>query len=142
MNTRFAVAVAIALSVLAFAVAAQEQHKPHVHTHPSAAKLKNPVAASAASIEAGRKLYEEHCADCHGNTGRGDGYEGEGLDEKPSDFTDSEWEHGSTDGEMFVVIRDGAGRKSEMKGFGKRLTTRQIWSVVNFVRTLAPKNSH
>jgi mono/diheme cytochrome c family protein len=130
MNTRFAVAVAIALSVLAFAVAAQEQHKPHVHTHPSAAKLKNPVAASAASIEAGRKLYEEHCADCHGNTGRGDGYEGEGLDEKPSD------------GEMFVVIRDGAGRKSEMKGFGKRLTTRQIWSVVNFVRTLAPKNSH
>jgi mono/diheme cytochrome c family protein len=142
MNTRFAIALAIGVAALALTATSQAQHKPHTHRHPSAATLKNPVASSAASIDAGRTLYEPHCADCHGNSGKGDGHEGEGLAEKPSNFTDAEWEHGSTDGEIFVVIRDGAGPKSEMKGFAKQLTARQIWDVVNFVRTLAPKNSH
>ena len=33
----------------------------------------NPVAANSASIEAGRKIYMQRCAKCHGQTGHGDG---------------------------------------------------------------------
>src|SRR5918999_6251482 len=136
MIFRFSTLMAIGVTSLALGVALSAQHKDTAHRHGDAAKMKNPVAASAESIAAGRKLYDRHCAECHGDTGKGDGMAGEGLDEKPSNLADADWEHGSTDGEMFVVIRDGAGPKSEMKPFGKKIPGRQIWDVVNFVRTL------
>lgn len=142
MRIRFTIAVAAGAVTIALAATLPAQHHAETHRHPAAAKLKNPVAASAGSIAAGSKLYDQHCAECHGNTGKGDGYEGEGLDKKPSDLTDAVWEHGSTDGEMFVVIRDGAGPKSDMKAFAKKLKTREMWDVVNFMRTLGPKKSH
>jgi len=136
MNIRFSTLVAIGAATLALGVGAAAQHKGTAHRHSDAAKMKNPVPASTESIAAGRKLYDRHCSECHGDTGKGDGMAGEGLDERPSNLADAEWEHGSTDGEMFVVIRDGAGPKSEMKPFGKKIPARQIWDVVNFVRTL------
>ena len=136
MNFRFATLFTLGATSLALGVGLSAQHKDAAHRHGAAAKMKNPVAASAESIASGRKLYDPHCSECHGDTGKGDGMAGEGLDEKPSNLVDTEWEHGSTDGELFVVIRDGAGPKSEMKPFAKKLTERQIWDVVNFVRTL------
>jgi len=36
------------------------------------------------------------------------------------------------------VIRDGV-KSTGMKPFGKKLTTHQLWDVVNFVRSLGPK---
>jgi mono/diheme cytochrome c family protein len=106
-----------------------------VHRHPAAARRKNPVPANAESIAAGQKVYETHCAECHGDSGKGDGMMAESLNEKPADFTDDKWEHGTTDGELFMVIRDGTGE--EMKGFAKTLSEREIWHVINFIRTLA-----
>jgi mono/diheme cytochrome c family protein len=139
MNTRFTTLFTIGATALTLTAGISAQHHGDAHRHPSAAKRKNPVAMSAESIAAGRKLYDRHCSECHGDGGKGDGMAGEGLEEQPSDLTDAKWEHGSTDGEMFVVIRDGAGPKSDMKPFAKKMTARQIWDVVNFVRTLGPK---
>jgi mono/diheme cytochrome c family protein len=136
MNFRFSTLVGIGIAALALGVGLSAQHKDSVHRHADAAKMKNPVPASAESITAGRTLFDRHCSECHGDTGTGDGMAGEGLDQRPSNLTDAEWEHGSTDGEIFVVIRDGAGPKSEMKSFAKKIPERQIWDVVNFVRAL------
>jgi mono/diheme cytochrome c family protein len=141
MKFRFTTLFPIGVMALTLSVALSAQHHADTHRHPAAAKLKNPVAASADSIASGRKLYDRHCAECHGDTGKGDGMAGEGLDEKPSNLVDAKWDHGSTDGEIFVVIRDGAGPKSEMKPFGKKIAERQIWDVVNFMRTLGPKTT-
>jgi len=141
MNFRFSILLSLGVTMLTVGVGVSAQHHADTHRHPAAAKLKNPVAANAESIASGRKLYDRHCAECHGDTGKGDGMAGEGLDEKPSNLVDPKWEHGSTDGEIFVVIRDGAGPKSEMKPFAKKLTERQIWDVVNFTRSLAPKTT-
>ena len=107
------------------------------HRHPEAAKLKNPVPANAASIGAGKQLYDKQCAGCHGDTGKGDGAMGEELNPKPANLVDADWKHGSTDGEIFVVIRDGV-KNSGMKGFGKKLTAHQMWDVVNYVRSIGP----
>jgi len=107
------------------------------HRHPEAAKLKNPVPANAASIAAGKQLYDKQCAGCHGDTGKGDGAMGEELNPKPANLVDADWKHGSTDGEIFVVIRDGV-KNSGMKGFGKKLTAHQMWDVVNYVRSIGP----
>ena len=136
MHARFATLCTIGFTALLLGVGLSAQHKDGAHRHADAAKVKNPVPASAESLASGRKLYDRHCSECHGDTGKGDGMAGEGLDEKPSSLVDGEWEHGSSDGEIFTVIRDGAGPKSEMKSFAKKIPERQIWDVVNFVRTL------
>ena len=117
------------------------QHEPGTHTHADAAKLKNPVAADAASIAAGKQVYDKNCASCHGPTGLGDGKMGEQLNPKPSNLTDAEWKHGPSDGEIFTVIKDGI-KGSPMKSFNSKMTTKQIWDVVNYVRSLGPAKSH
>jgi mono/diheme cytochrome c family protein len=55
----------------------------------------------------------------------------------PANLTDETWDHGSSDGEIFVVIRDGT--TSDMEPYKDRLTEKQIWQIVNFIRSLAPK---
>jgi mono/diheme cytochrome c family protein len=133
---------ALLVTILSAAVPAamtvsQHQHptSPGAHHHPQAAKLKNPVAADVRSIAAGRTLYEQHCAGCHGDTGTGDGAMGEELTPKPSNLADADWKHGATDGEIFTVIRDGV-KGSGMKPYRAKLTSRQLWNVVNFTRSL------
>jgi cbb3-type cytochrome c oxidase subunit III len=104
--------------------------------HPEAEKLKNPVGSDAASIEEGKKLYARHCASCHGPTGKGDG--GMALSGgTPSNLTDETWDHGSSDGEIFVVIRDGT--SADMESYKEKLTEKQMWHLVNFLRSLGPK---
>src|SRR6185295_19549039 len=103
---------------------------------PEAEKLKNPVPRDAASIEEGKKLYGHQCASCHGPTGKGDG--GMALSGgTPANLTDETWDHGSSDGEIFVVIRDGT--SSDMEPYKDRLTDKQMWQVVNFIRSLGVK---
>ena len=136
-------AVAFAFAVTAALAAFDPQHQHPAggaHRHPEAAKLKNPAPANAASIAAGQKIYDKQCAGCHGDTGKGDGAMGEELNPKPSNLTDADWKHGSTDGEIFVLLRDGA-KNTGMKGFKSKLTERQLWDVVNYLRSLGPAKS-
>jgi len=133
-----ALTAALSITLAAFGPE-QHQHPPAgAHQHPEAAKLKNPVEANAASIAAGQKLYGQQCAGCHGDTGQGDGAMGADLTPKPSNLTDADFKHGATDGEIFTVIRDGV-KGSGMKAFNSKLTTRQMWEVVNYVRSIGPK---
>lgn len=138
MHTFHTVMAIVALA-LAPLLARQAGHPKEPHQHPDAAKLQNPVAADAASIEAGKKIYTEQCADCHGEAGKGDGpmaaYTGDPL---PSSLVDAEWKHGSSDGEIYTTIHDGIDGTA-MKDFAKDLKPTDIWHVVNYLKTLAPK---
>src|SRR5262245_43443463 len=103
-----------------------------------AQKLKNPEPRNAESVDAGKKLYQRFCAACHGPNGKGDG--GLALSGgEPSDLTDDAWDYGSTDGEIFVVIRDGV--SADMLAYKERLNEKQIWQIVNFIRSIGPKQS-
>src|SRR5215831_10034603 len=115
--------------------------RPGFQTPPpnqEAKKLKNPVPSDAGSIEEGRKIYSRTCAPCHGPSGKGDGGMALGGS-TPADLTDDKWDHGSTDGEIFVVIRDGV--SADMEGYKDKLTEKQIWQVINFIRSIGPKDS-
>jgi mono/diheme cytochrome c family protein len=137
----FASAVAaLSLSFVTFVAAAQQHHAEGPHKHPDAAKMKNPVAASPASIAAGKKLYDSQCASCHGATGKGDGKAGALLKPTPSDLTDAEWRHGQTEGEIFAIIRDGS-QPTGMRAYGSRIPANDIWNLVNYVRSLGPKTT-
>ena len=104
--------------------------------NPDAKKIKNPIPSDAASIEEGRKIYARNCASCHGPGGKGDGSMAL-AGGTPSDLTDDKWDHGSSDGEIFVVIRDGV--SADMEGYKDKLSEKQIWQVINFIRSLGPK---
>jgi mono/diheme cytochrome c family protein len=101
-------------------------------------KLKNPVTSSPESIAAGKALFQKNCRFCHGTDAKGNGpMAPEGT--HPSNLTDDTWDRGSTDGEIFLVISNGAGPKLDMKGYKSKMTETEIWNVVNYVRSLQAK---
>jgi len=132
-----AVANAFALfSLLVFAFPAlgqQADRKPWVAPARYARK-KNRVAADAASLARGKLLYLQNCLSCHGLSGRGDGPAASGLDVHPGNLTDTKRMSGQKDGELFFKIRTG---RRPMPSFRKTLKRKQIWDVVNYVRTLS-----
>jgi mono/diheme cytochrome c family protein len=110
---------------------------------PSAAALKNPVASTPESIAAGKRAYDANCASCHGNTAQGAERAGvlisiiqEQGGKQPPDLTDDKWDHGSTDGEIYTVIKRGA-PPTMMAGWDGRIPDTEIWSIVNYIRALA-----
>jgi mono/diheme cytochrome c family protein len=104
--------------------------------NPEARKLKNPEPGNAESVEAGKKLYQRFCASCHGPQGKGDGSLAL-AGGTPSDLTDDAWDYGSTDGEIFVAIRDGV--SADMLAYKEKLNQKQIWQIVNYIRSIGPK---
>jgi ankyrin len=117
----------------------ETEHPTDPHSHPEAGALTNPQPGTPESIAAGAATYARQCSTCHGETGRGDG----GLaaataayGSRPSNLADATWQHGSTDGEIFVVIRDGIGPDFTMDAYGGRLTDSDIWHLVNYLKSL------
>ena len=124
--------MALGVALVAVGVAAQA---PQQTPRAVAAKLKNPVASNAASIASGQPLYQKYCRFCHGATGKGDSPTAP-KDVKPSNLTDTTWDRGSSDGEIFVVIQEGAGPDFKMKGLKGKITDQDAWHLVNYVRSL------
>jgi mono/diheme cytochrome c family protein len=106
---------------------------------PAPQQPRNPVAPTPQSIARGAAHYGKLCAHCHGPYGLGNGRLATGMEAygaRPSNLTDREWRHGSSDGEIFLVVRDGIGPEFHMPRFAGKLTDPAIWDVVNFIRTL------
>jgi mono/diheme cytochrome c family protein len=103
-----------------------------------AAALKNPVPSTPQSIAAGAASFQKYCRFCHGADAKGDGPQAP-KDTHPPNLTDDKWDHGSTDAEIFTTIKDGIGPKFDMKGFNSKLTPQEMWSIVNYIRSLGSK---
>jgi mono/diheme cytochrome c family protein len=100
-----------------------------------AAKMTNPVPSTPASIASGQALYGKYCRFCHGATAQGDSPSAP-KDMKPSNLTDATWDRGSSPGEIFVVIQEGAGPEFKMKGLKGKVSEQDTWHIVNYVRSL------
>jgi putative copper resistance protein D len=122
------------IPVLAFALTAIVA----AQGNPDAAKVKNPVPSNAASIAAGKATFAKNCRFCHGADAKGNGPMAP-KDTHPSDLTDAKWDRGASDGEIFAVIRDGAGPKFDMKGYKGKISETDMWNVVNFLRSVGTK---
>jgi mono/diheme cytochrome c family protein len=107
----------------------------------AAAKAVKAPASTPKSVATGEKLFRTYCRLCHGSDGKGDGPQAP-KDAHPPDLTDAKWDRGSTDGEIFDVIRNGAGPKFVMKGYRSILTEQEIWSLVHYLRSIGPQGSH
>jgi mono/diheme cytochrome c family protein len=110
---------------------------------PQAPQLKNPIASTPESLSAGKQAFDANCAACHGNRAQGAVKAGvvisiiaeQGGKQAP-DLTDDQWDHGATDGEIYTVIKKGV-PPTMMAGWDGRLSDREIWSIVNYLRALA-----
>jgi len=124
----------IALMIIIVFVFATTQQQAWV-APPAAAKVPNPIASDAKSLEAGKLIYTKNCYDCHGKKGKGDGPKSGDLDKGPKDFT-KELFQSQTDGTLFWKITEG---RKPMPSFKKDLSPDQRWQVINYVRTLGIK---
>ena len=101
--------------------------------NPEAATLVNPAPTTNSSMAAGRRTYQRLCSRCHGVDGKGDGG-GAGAGGQPADLTDETWDFGSSDGEIFSVISEGA--SADMESYAERIDASEIWNLVNFISSL------
>jgi mono/diheme cytochrome c family protein len=88
---------------------------------------RNPLESDPDALPAGRKLFERHCAQCHGETG-------EGTKKAPS--LRAPEVQGATPGTLFWVMTNGVVR-SGMPVWSK-LPEAQRWQMVRFVKSLGP----
>jgi mono/diheme cytochrome c family protein len=119
------------IAVLLFATTLVAQPKPWV-VPANFKTMKNPIAMSEASTQAGQALYVKTCAACHGKTGLGDGPKAKSLKTAPGDFLKAESQN-QTDGEHFYKTKTGRGDMPKYEG---KMTDDDIWNIVNYIRTL------
>lgn len=97
------------------------------------AKMANPHPSNPESLKEGKELYAKHCQSCHGKSGHGDGTKAATLKTDPGNFAKGDFQHQS-DGSLFYKISEG---RDDMPNFKKKISDpTEIWSVVNYVRTL------
>jgi mono/diheme cytochrome c family protein len=104
-------------------------------TRADAKKLKSPIPYSKASIARGRILFIRDCTECHGNDGKSQ----VDVIANATDLTEPKlWTSGTTEGEVFRSIRDGAGEA--MPPFADKIEKEDdMWHLVNFIRSLWPE---
>src|SRR5438552_14201123 len=96
--------------------------------------LKNPLPPSESNFTAARQIYAHECAQCHGDSGKGDGPEARTHYPLPADLTNAKRMAGIADGEIFYQISEG---RRPMPSFKNRLTEDQRWQLVLLVRSFS-----
>ncbi|MEK6814561.1 MAG: c-type cytochrome [Nitrospirota bacterium] len=99
-------------------------------------KKKNPVKADAASIGKGKKIFAERCAICHGEKADGKGASASALNPPPASFLDKKYMAANSDGDLSYKTANGRGM---MPRWDIVLEENDIWSVVNYLRSLGKK---
>ncbi len=99
----------------------------------------NPLPATSAEIQAGGRLYVTHCASCHDLTGTGHGDAGRDLSLPPAVIAAMIDDPHAVDQYMLWAISEGGLRSgSQMPAFKSRLTSREIWQIVTYMRSGFP----
>jgi putative heme-binding domain-containing protein len=122
IGTRMRRTFLIAYCLLSLMLATQAQ-RPAGQSRPGLPEA-NPYT-TAADLEAGRKLYVGRCGHCHGKNGEG----GRGAILNTGRF-----KHGSSDRELFLVIRNGI-PNTEMPGTFSSPEA-EVWRMVAYVQQL------
>jgi mono/diheme cytochrome c family protein len=139
-STRNVAILLVVLFALAFYVAFTAFNRS-VWILPEQAKLaKNPLLVdTSAAAKQILPVYLDKCAECHGETGQGNGPQSKNYDPRPSMLTDTPHLKAVTDGELFYTISEG---HKPMPSYKKKLTEDQRWQLVLLVRAFSNTPSH
>jgi len=86
----------------------------------------------------GALLYGKYCAVCHGEQGKGDGFNAYNLDPHPRDFSDSTYMKALSDDQVLRTISGGGRNVNKsplMPAYGWTLSKQQIRYVMAYIRT-------
>jgi mono/diheme cytochrome c family protein len=98
-----------------------------------------------AQVALGAKLYAQHCAACHGTRLEGQPnwrarLPSGRLPAPPHDDSGHTWHH--SDAVLFAITKNGvvppygpAGYQSDMPAFADRLSDREIWAVLAYIKS-------
>jgi mono/diheme cytochrome c family protein len=100
------------------------------------AARKNPIKLTDVSVDRGKKVFKTQCALCHGEKGDGKGDLATEMTLNLPDFTKPDALAKRTDGELFAIIETGKEPMPSQKG---RMTDKQLWNLVNYLRALGGK---
>ena len=98
---------------------------------PEARERKSPFEGNPQAVAVGKKLFEQHCAECHGKNAAG-------SRKAPSLLRDEVQQ--ATPGTLFWVVTNGSVRQG-MPVWSK-LPESQRWQIVSYVRSLTTHPSH
>ena len=76
------------------------------------------------------------CRSCHGMRADGRGMAAP-PGSRPANLVDDTWDHGSSDAEIFKVIKEGVPPDYNMDAWDGRVSDDDIWNVINYLRDLA-----
>jgi mono/diheme cytochrome c family protein len=99
---------------------------------------KNPVPVDDTLLAAGRAIFKDKCAKCHGPGGLGDGPDADPDARPDMDLTNPKRADRNPDGVVFYKVWNGR-RRPKMPAFSEELTEQQVWSVVAYVQSLRRK---
>jgi len=103
----------------------------HSHTQALDPRAGNPVKPTQESVARGRLLYQQNCAQCHGDDGSGNGPAAAQLNPAPADFRLHIPYH--DDPQFYNFIANGY-PQSAMPKFKDAFKPDDIWNLVNFLR--------
>lgn len=106
-------------------------------------EIKNPIEATAESLEEGKRLYNINCSPCHGEKGEGNGQLVELPDGGDGPYTSRPPAYKTrlpevNDGQIFYVVSYG---KNMMGGYGFQLSVNERWHVINYIKKLGGVSS-
>ncbi len=97
------------------------------------------LSAPEAVLAQGAELYQSNCAECHGETGIGDGPQATALSVQLPDFKNQEYMAQKTAADFFQAISNGV--SPAMPAYGDKLSENERWALAAYLRALAFKRS-
>lgn len=109
-----------------------------VGTREEAAKLTNPVPATAASVGHGQRIYNSNCAPCHGQFVDNAWIPGPVGKVLPAVNLSQDYLKKVPDSHFFQFIHFGG--MAIMPAYGWKLSMNEHWDVVNYIRSVQNHN--
>ncbi len=106
----------------------------------SLAVRREPADPLADALARGGKIYRHYCQICHGEEGKGDGFNSYNIEPPPRNLTDEGFWQQTTDERAYYAVAEGGGSVGKsvmMPAWGHTLTDRQIRDVIVFLRAFA-----
>ncbi len=98
---------------------------------------KSPYTYTPESIAEGKKLYQGKgtCVHCHGKLGDGQGPAGKMLTPGPRNFTNCDFQHKRTDGELFWATKFGIPGTGMGPMVPTTLSEEEAWKIIGYLRS-------
>jgi mono/diheme cytochrome c family protein len=92
----------------------------------------NPYRENPDAVAAGQRVFRDHCAQCHGEDGKG-------IKKRPS-LRSERVQQKATEGDLHWLVSNGSMAQG-MPSWSK-LGDAQVWQVITYVRSLGPEGGN